>query len=451
MRNILHRDLGKPASCATSNIDPVFSTLRIKNSTLNSVLVNRQSAFLRGHIRAIISVNRNPEVSPELKIVPGHSLGYDIEEVGGHIYDAKERGKYMGIRDLNIQRLLDHLRQRLGREWRVPPYLSERQRKRRAFADRDLETVLLQRETILAQSATLAAHPAHIPPEWAAHVSLLPMHLQEALRLHPQPAHALLQLVAEACGGDRDRALQYLSTPPPPLAPPVLSHQAHEEGVAGVNGGVVVAQELPSRFLQLSLAAAASAAPALSLTGAAPTSAAALLSSSSSSAFTVVARDASGRDSPASSCSSPPPPPTPSPHDHSGMHSPQPEPPITPEMSVSSDKSASPPAMPCLAGSPPIVTCPPPGSPPTSPPTLTYQSSALLVTHEYPDAGRRSPPSFRRALSASTPTLAAPPPTSLPTIPRFPATERPHAHTTCPTPRKAVISFSVESIIGKQS
>lgn len=330
------------------------------------------------------------------------------------------------------------LRQRLGREWRVPPYLSERQRKRRAFADRDLETVLLQRETILAQSAQLAAHPAHIPPEWAAHVSLLPMHLQEALRLHPQPAHALLQLVAEACGGDRDRALQYLSTPPPALAPPVLARAAPEDSVAGVNGGVVVAQELPSRFLQLSLAAAASAAPALSL-AAAPPAAAPLLSSSASSAFTVVARDASGRDSPASSCSSPPPP-TPSPHAHSGMDSPQPEPPITPEMSVSSEKSRSPPTMPCLSG-----------SPPTSPPALTYRSSALLLPQDLPDAAPRSPPSFQRALSASTPSLAAPPPTALPTIPRFPPADRPHAHTTCPTPRKAVISFSVESIIGKQS
>lgn len=328
----------------------------------------------------------------------------------------------------------------------MPPYLSERQRKRRAFADRDLETVLLQRETILAQSAQLAAHPAHIPPEWAAHVSLLPMHLQEALRLHPQPAHALLQLVAEACGGDRDRALQYLSTPPPALAPPVLARPAREDGVAGVNGGVVVAQELPSRFLQLSLAAAASAAPAISLAAAPPSAAAPLLSSSAASAFTVVARDASGRDSPASSCSSPPPP---SPHAH--MHSPRPEPPITPEMSVSSEKSRSPPVTPCLAGSPPTVTCPPPGSPPTSPPTLAYQSSALLLPQDLPDAARRSPPSFQKALSASTPSLAAPPPTALPTIPRFPPTDRPHAHTTCPTPRKAVISFSVESIIGKQS
>ncbi|KAK8734316.1 hypothetical protein OTU49_006118, partial [Cherax quadricarinatus] len=76
--------------------------------------------------------------------------------------------------------LMTNLRQRLGREWRVPPYLSERQRKRRAFADRDLENVMLQRESILAQSAQLTAHPTHIPAEWMAHVSLLPVHLQEA-------------------------------------------------------------------------------------------------------------------------------------------------------------------------------------------------------------------------------------------------------------------------------
>ncbi|XP_063840498.1 doublesex- and mab-3-related transcription factor 3-like [Scylla paramamosain] len=293
--------------------------------------------------------------------------------------------------------LMTNLRQRLGRDWRVPPYLSERQRKRRAFADRNLESVMLQREALLAQATHL---PAHIPPEWVGHVTLLPVHLQEALRLHPQPAQALLQLVVEACGGDQARALRYLASPPPA----VLTHAAQDEASAGT-------QELPSRFLQLSLAQ-----PSLPLSASHS-----LFTASSTSAFRVVGKEGD-QDSP-----SPPParpPPTQSP--------------LSP-----SPRKMSP------------VSCPDALSSRTGPRT----TNPLLLqvpsspTHTYPPASPTLPPTHWTMALSSNPSPPSPPTTdyrraSLATI--SPA-DRPHAHTTCPTPRKAVISFSVESIIGKQT
>nr|ARK36622.1 Dmrt11E [Sagmariasus verreauxi] len=348
--------------------------------------------------------------------------------------------------------LMTNLRQRLGRDWRVPPYLSERQRKRRAFADRDLESVMLQRETILAQTAQLAAHPAHIPPEWMAHVTLLPVHLQEALRLHPQPAQALLQLVVEACGGDRERALQYLATPPPPVAQPILSsHTAHEDvcGGGGVATGMHLAQELPSRFLQLSLAAANSAPPAISLPSASPASSHSLFSASSSSAFTVVGRDVN-RESPSSSCSSPPicPQSTPSPQDQREMESP-----TTPVLSSSprSKTDVESPVGKILTS--PILparsSLPAPYSPIHLLLTPDFPSSHLLKTSS---SGPTLPPSPRGLLQdGDTPPRATTPPITTPSLVGMPPVDRPHAHTTYPTPRKSVISFSVESIIGKQT
>ena len=44
------------------------------------------------------------------------------------------------------------MRQRLSREWRMPPYLSVRQRKRKAFADKELETIVMQKEIAAASS-----------------------------------------------------------------------------------------------------------------------------------------------------------------------------------------------------------------------------------------------------------------------------------------------------------
>ncbi|XP_045595776.1 doublesex- and mab-3-related transcription factor 3 [Procambarus clarkii] len=346
--------------------------------------------------------------------------------------------------------LMTNLRQRLGREWRVPPYLSERQRKRRAFADRDLENVMLQRESILAQAAQLTTHPNHIPPEWVAHVALLPVHLQEALRLHPQPAQALLQLVIEACGGDRERALQYLATPPPTVSQPVLSRAAHD--VCGsVSGGMHLVHELPSRFLQLSLAAAASTSPSISLPSTSPTTTHPLFSASSGSAFTVVGRDTS-RESPSSSCSSPPtrPPLTPSPQDQTGTENPSSDRfnsqkfeanlSLSPSgRTVTSTTTAT---LPCetevsvfypaisLLRNPEFLPTSP--TPPThkSPPSAIFPSSQCVLPGDN---------SCSRTTNQSRP---------LP-VSRHSPSDRSQAHTTCPTPRKAVISFSVESIIGK--
>ncbi|XP_071530733.1 uncharacterized protein [Panulirus ornatus] len=347
--------------------------------------------------------------------------------------------------------LMTNLRQRLGRDWRVPPYLSERQRKRRAFADRNLESVMLQRETILAQTAQLAAHPAHMPPEWVAHVSLLPVHLQEALSLHPQPAQALLQLVVEACGGDRERALQYLATPPPAVAPPILSHAAHEDvcGGGGVATGMHLAQELPSRFLQLSLAAANSAAPAISLPSASPASTHSLFSASSSSAFTAVGRDVN-RESPSSSCSSPP---------SRTQASPSPD-----QREMESPSLSSSPRDTADVEGPvgKILTSPAVSVSPRSSLPTPYSPIHLLLTPDFtPNSpshtlktsllGNILPPSPRNLLpEGDTPPRATTPPITTP-FAGMPPADRPHAHTTCPKPRKSVISFSVESIIGKQT
>ncbi|XP_042236774.1 doublesex- and mab-3-related transcription factor 3-like [Homarus americanus] len=317
--------------------------------------------------------------------------------------------------------LMTNLRQRLGREWRVPPYLSERQRKRRAFADRDLETVMLQRESVLAQTAQLAAHPTHIPQEWMAHVALLPVHLQEALRLHPQPAQALLQLVIEACGGDRERALQYLATPPPIVSQPVLSHTAHE-GCGGVASGVHLAQELPSRFLQLSLAAAATSTP--------PTTTHSLFTASSTSAFKAVGRDSS-RESPSLSCSSPPtrPPLTPSPQEQERMDSPPSASPNNLKLKINTA-----------------------GKTATTPSSVSVSYPSILMTPEFqpisPSHTLKSSPSSTVPRARSSPNSTAPCHPALSKI--TPADDDSHDHTTYPTPRKAVISFSVESIIGKQ-
>ncbi|XP_050693036.1 doublesex and mab-3 related transcription factor 3, truncated-like [Eriocheir sinensis] len=293
--------------------------------------------------------------------------------------------------------LMTNLRQRLGRDWRVPPYLSERQRKRRAFADRNLESVMLQREALLAQATHL---PAHIPPEWVGHVTLLPVHLQEALRLHPQPAQALLQLVVEACGGDQARALRYLASPPPA----VLTHTPHDDASIGT-------QELPSRFLQLSLAQ-----PSLPLP-----SSHSLFAASSSSAFRIVGRDEENNS---------------------------PSPPATRPQPTESPLSSSPKKMSPLS-SPDAIP-----ARPTNPLLLTQGlQSPTSPQHGYHPASPTFPPTHW-----GMPLNRHPSPPSTPTgdfrissLASTPSGDRPNVHTTCPTPRKAVISFSVESIIGKQT
>ncbi|KAK7081051.1 sequence-specific DNA binding [Halocaridina rubra] len=325
-----------------------------------------------------------------------------------------------------------NLRQRFGREWRIPPYLSERQRKRRAFADRDLDSVMLHREALLVQSAAqmAAAHPAQIPHEWTPHVALLPLHLQEALRLHPQPAHALLQLVIDACGGDRERASQYLASPPPSVLP--TSIPPHND-INNVAGGKFVSQELPSRFLQLSLAAAAATtttAPPLTLVpnvnvGNPQT----LIASPSGSAFTVVSREP-GRESPESLCSS-------SPTQASSDTSPQDlrrieSPPVSLPRSpldlmtnhfLPSDKNRRTPTPPVTA-----AASPPPASPEVD--YCTSISSALT-----PENSPRET-SFHISCMSSN---------------ELSSNDHSNSLTTCPASRKALISFSVESIIGKQA
>lgn len=285
----------------------------------------------------------------------------------------------------------------MGRDWRVPPYLSERQRKRRAFADRNLESVMLQREALLAQATHL---PAHIPPEWVGHVTLLPVHLQEALRLHPQPAQALLQLVVEACGGDQGRALRYLASPPPT----VITHANHDDASIGT-------QELPSRFLQLSLAQPTLPLPASH----------SLFAASSTSAFRVVSRDGE-KDSPS------PPPTRPPPTESPLPNSPRKMSPVS-----------SPDGLPARPPNPLLLT---PGlQPPASP------------QHAYHPTSPTFPPTHWTMPLTSHPSPPSPPTGDFRVSPidTTPSGDRSNAHTTCPTPRKAVISFSVESIIGKQT
>lgn len=278
----------------------------------------------------------------------------------------------------------------------MPPYLSERQRKRRAFADRNLESVMMQREALLAQATHL---PAHIPPEWVGHVTLLPVHLQEALRLHPQPAQALLQLVVEACGGDQARALRYLASPPPA----VITHTAHDDVSLGT-------QELPSRFLQLSLAQPSLQLPASHT----------IFAASSTSAFRVVGRDEE-KDSPS-------PPPT------------RPRPTESP---LSSPRKMSP------ASSPDTLS-----SRPTNPLLLTAGLQPPASPHHaYHPASPTFPPAHWTMSLNSHPSPPSPPTGDfrVSSMATTPPADRSNAHTTCPTPRKAVISFSVESIIGKQT
>nr|XP_053640663.1 uncharacterized protein LOC128694544 [Cherax quadricarinatus] len=295
--------------------------------------------------------------------------------------------------------LMTNLRQRLGREWRVPPYLSERQRKRRAFADRDLENVMLQRESILAQSAQLTAHPTHIPAEWMAHVSLLPVHLQEALRLHPQPAQALLQLVIEACGGDRERALQYLATPPP-VSQPVLKHTTAQDMCASVTMGMhislrTVLHEIPAENHHLHWFVTRPTPP--------PTShpqeqknghSFAKLNSPKFEADVLLT--ASGR---------------PVTREEVRVYYPGHSVLRSPDFALASTALKSSPST--LFATTPLVMADKDGSSLSQP------------------AGQPNPALYSHAVS------------------RLP-TDRSQSHTTCPTPRKAVIPFPVESIIGKQ-
>ncbi|KAK4287128.1 hypothetical protein Pmani_039795 [Petrolisthes manimaculis] len=251
--------------------------------------------------------------------------------------------------------LMTSVRQRAWKACRVPPYLSERQRKRRAFADRDLEHVMMQRE---AAALTIPAHPPPPPPhdmpahhhhhplprEWAAHLAQLPPSLQAAVALHPHHAHALLSLAAGACGSHSS----FLPRAPRDEAAPHATTNTH------------ATQELHSRFLQLSLT------PPARLPAPTP------------SAFTVVGREG-GQDSP-----TPPPTPTTTPPLH----------------------------RPC---SPPRSRSPPP---------------SLSLPLYLPSPAKTSP--------------SPPPHHSSSPIPPTPVTY-------APPPRRALISFSVESIIGKQS
>ncbi|CAL4121225.1 unnamed protein product [Meganyctiphanes norvegica] len=298
--------------------------------------------------------------------------------------------------------LMTNLRQRLGREWRAPPYLSERQRKRRAFADRDLETVMMERETLLLQQQQqpLVHGVSH---DWSRHMQQFPVHLQEALRVQPQPAAALFQLLMDACGGDRELALHYLTQAPP------NGILRQDDQVAGIPH---VAQELPSRFLQLSLVNSGHSQVAMGR----PVSQVTVghqLSSSRSSAFTAV-----GRESPSSSSSS------------------------------SSSSSCSPPAPGASPGSRldhPTHSSPPhhygaPDTPDSSPAEMNSPNLSSRMTT--PTKEVASPYSHSHTLERTCSQ-------SISQGSSVVRSEDIAAPSVTTFPRRSLISFSVESIIGK--
>ena len=112
------------------------------------------------------------------------------------------------------------------------PYVSERMRKRRAFADKELETVMFERERqveaekvkLMQQTAVAGQHHPHLPPvPTAAAVTsaavmdpksrqlmgqLSPKEFLQ--RIFPAVNPNVLELVWQGCGGDLERAIEQI-------------------------------------------------------------------------------------------------------------------------------------------------------------------------------------------------------------------------------------------------
>ena len=137
--------------------------------------------------------------------------------------------------------IFSDLRQRVGRDWRMNPYLSERQRKRRAFCDKDLENTLMQRENS-TPIATPSTNNISNQLPWPT----IQNHLTSGVLLH-QPS-ALLALIANKGN---------LITQSRAESSPLISNKSiisadQPNQVSSCN------LELPSKFLQLSLASLSS-------------------------------------------------------------------------------------------------------------------------------------------------------------------------------------------------
>lgn len=101
------------------------------------------------------------------------------------------------------------------------PLLSERMRKRRAFADRDLEAVMFQREQQAAAAAELMRHTS--PLGWATHQPVFRFHPHLPFHLGQHPNNALFlppvtNIKVEEEDDDSEVDVTSSCSPPPPPA-----------------------------------------------------------------------------------------------------------------------------------------------------------------------------------------------------------------------------------------
>ena len=104
----------------------------------------------------------------------------------------------------------------------LPPSVSERMRKRRAFADKDLETTMLQRECQWSLMYAAQQQPqtpsgsetltARSPGSLAALKAGVTMPKEFLQRLFPHHNTSALDMVLQSAGGDLHRAIEYLVT-----------------------------------------------------------------------------------------------------------------------------------------------------------------------------------------------------------------------------------------------
>ena len=136
---------------------------------------------------------------------------------------------------------ISDLRQRVGRDWRMNPYLSERQRKRRAFCDKDLEKALMQRENS-TPIVTPSTNNISSQLPWPT----IQNYLTSGVLLH-QPS-ALLALIANK--GHMITHSRIESSPLISNKSLISTDQPNQVSTCNM--------ELPSKFLQLSLASLSS-------------------------------------------------------------------------------------------------------------------------------------------------------------------------------------------------
>ncbi|KAL8617986.1 hypothetical protein ACOMHN_058070 [Nucella lapillus] len=116
----------------------------------------------------------------------------------------------------------------------MTPYMNERMRKRRCFADKDLEMVMLERERQLeiaksraapiTQSQLSGLHAGNGPSPLLAKTRMLPgnlNHREFLQRIFPGHNPNVLELVWQGCGGSLEQAIEQLASGIKPTSAPV--------------------------------------------------------------------------------------------------------------------------------------------------------------------------------------------------------------------------------------